>query len=93
MSPAPEPSREGEARVLWVVWIALIALTLGSYRLSMPGVAAAAGASAWLIGVAALKGHLIAGVFMELRRGPLVWAVLMSGFLVAEAALVIAILP
>jgi hypothetical protein len=46
-----------------------------------------------LLGFAALKSHLIAGVFMEMRRGPLAWAAVMSGFLLAETGLILAILP
>ena len=48
-------------------------------------------AAAGLLGFAALKSLLIAAVFMEMRHGPNVWAFVMSGFLLAEAALLFAI--
>lgn len=81
------------ARALLATWFALLALTLGSFWLADPSAPRAAGTTVWLLGFALLKSHLIAGVFMEMRRGPLAWAAVMSGFLLAEAALVVAILP
>jgi cytochrome c oxidase subunit IV len=81
-----------DARTLLVTWLLLFALTLGSFWLASsnrPG----AETTAWLLGFAALKSHLIAGVFMEMRRGPLAWAAVMSGFLLAETGLILAILP
>lgn len=92
MAPGHEAKRE--ARVLLVTWVALIASTVGSYWLSDPGAAATsrAGTAGWVLGFATLKGLLIAAVFMEMRHGPRVWAVAMGGFLLAEAALIFAIL-
>jgi len=51
------------------------------------------GATAWVLGFAALKSLLITSVFVEMRHGPLAWAIVMGGFLLAEAALILAILP
>jgi len=82
------------ARVLLVTWLGLISLTVGSFWLADAGVgplpiAATAGG---VLGLAVLKSHLIAGVYMEMGKGPRVWAFAMSGFLLAEAALVFVIL-
>lgn len=82
------------ARVLLVTWLGLVALTVGSFWLADAGarpipIAATAGG---VLGLAVLKSHLIAGVYMEMGRGPRLWALGMSGFLLAEAALVFAIL-
>jgi hypothetical protein len=81
-----------EARILTATWIVLVSLTVGSFWLADPSTRAS-GAAGWVIGFATLKSHVIAGVFMEMRRGPLVWAAVMSGFLIAEAALIIVVLP
>ncbi|MBW2316602.1 MAG: hypothetical protein JRH10_20760 [Deltaproteobacteria bacterium] len=51
------------------------------------------GATAWVLGFAALKSLLITSVFVEMRHGPLAWAIVMGGFLLAEAALILTILP
>ena len=92
MAPSREEKRE--ARVLLVTWVALIASTVGSFWLADAGAASTsrAGTVGWVLGFAALKSLLIAAVFMEMHRGPRVWAFVMSGFLLAEAALLVAIL-
>jgi len=85
-------TRRRQARALWVAWIGLVSLTLGSFWLAdahTPGAATAA----WVLAFAAAKGHVIAGVFMDMQRGPVVAAAAMSCFLLAEAALLFAILP
>jgi cytochrome c oxidase subunit IV len=89
------PSNHGarrDARTLLATWLALVALTLCSFSLADSS-SRALGATTWVLGFAALKGLLIASVFMEMRRGPRGWAALMGGFLLAEAALIAAILP
>lgn len=88
-----EVARPHGGRILVFTWLLLMTLTVGSYALSDPGRAAAAGATPWLLAFALLKSHLIAGVYMEMRHGPRVWLVLMSGFLIAEATLIWVVLP
>jgi len=80
-----------EARALAITWVVLVSLTLGSFWLADSSTPVR-GATAWVLGFAALKSHVIAGVFMEMRSGPLAAAAAMSGFLLAEAALVVMIL-
>ncbi len=81
-----------EARILTLTWVALVSLTLGSFWVADSN-APSSGATAWLLAIAALKSHIIAGIFMEMRWAPLASAAAMSGFLLAEAALIVAILP
>lgn len=83
-----------EARVLLITWVALIALSLGSFWLADAGAVSTsmAGTTGWVLGFAVLKSLLIAAVFMEMRHGPRVWAFGMSGFMLAEAALLFVIL-
>lgn len=81
-----------DARTLFVTWVVLVSLTLGSFWLSDSSAVTASGTIVWVLGFAALKSHLIIGVFMEMRRGPLAWVAMMSGFLLAEAALIVTIL-
>ena len=84
-----------DAWVLLVTWIALIASTVGSFWVADAGASpvSGAGTAGWVLGFAAVKGILITTVFMEMRHGPRVWAIGMCGFLLAEAALLFAILP
>jgi heme/copper-type cytochrome/quinol oxidase subunit 4 len=79
------------ARALLATWLFLIALTIGSFAWAGVGAAADSGTAAWVLGLAAVKAHLIAGTFMEMRRGPRAPAVVMSGFLLAEAAVIVAL--
>ena len=81
-----------ERRELGVTWLLLVSLTLGSFWVADTSTRSS-GAATWVLGFATLKSHAIAGIFMEMRRGPIVWALAMSGFLLAEAALILAILP
>ena len=91
---APIREKKREARVLLVTWVVLIAATVGSFLLADAGASpdSNAGTAGWVLGFAALKGLLIAAVFMEMWHGPRVWAFVMSAFLLAEAALLFAIL-
>jgi heme/copper-type cytochrome/quinol oxidase subunit 4 len=91
MVASPDETRR-DARLLLAVWIALVGLTLGSFWLADTGEPSASGATTWVLAFATLKSHLIAGIFMEMRRGPRAWAAVMSGFLLVEAALIVAIL-
>lgn len=81
-----------EARTLTLTWVALVSLTLGSFWVadsSSPN----SGATVWLLAIAVLKSHIIAGIFMEMRWAPRASAAAMSGFLLAEAALIVTIQP
>jgi hypothetical protein len=81
-----------DARTLLATWLLLMALTLGSFWLARSNVSNAE-ATAGLLGAAVLKSLLIASIYMEMRRGPVVWAAVMSGFLLGEAGLILVILP
>lgn len=85
-----DPGRGGW--ILLVAWLVLMTLTVGSYVLSDSARAPGTSAMPWLLSFAVLKGHLIAGIYMEMRRGPRVWLVLMSSFLIAEAVLIALVL-
>jgi len=89
---ASSADKTREARTLGVTWAVLVSLTLGSFWVADSSSVSSA-ATVWVLGFAALKSHVIAGVFMEMRRGPRAWAIAMSAFLLAEAALIVAILP
>ena len=90
----PGRDTKREARALLITWVALIALTSGTFWLAdaPAGSNSSAGTAGWLLGFAFLKSLLIASVFMEMRHGPRVWAVAMGGFLLFEAALLFAVL-
>ena len=45
----------------------------------------------WVLGIAALKAHFVAGFFMDLVHAPRIWLFLMSGFLVVQAGLIVAL--
>lgn len=81
-----------DARALLATWAALIALTMGSFWLA-DSHAVAAGATAGVLGFGVVKGLLIASVFMEMRRGPLAWLVVMWGFLIVEGLLLYVVSP
>ncbi|MBF2054748.1 MAG: cytochrome C oxidase subunit IV family protein [Candidatus Sericytochromatia bacterium] len=62
--------------LLNTLWLVLLGLTLGSYALAEGGLALLSGSHATrlILGIAALKALLIAGIFMELSRGfKLLW--------------------
>ena len=79
--------------VLVATWIVLVSITIASTWLPDSIGIASSVATKLTLGAALLKGHLIAGVFMEMHRGPIVWAVVMSAFLIAQSILLVAILP
>jgi caa(3)-type oxidase subunit IV len=81
-----------DARILAVVWLALMAFTLATWRIAEGGSWTGARAAALILGIAVAKCHLIAGVFMELRTAPRVWAVLMSFYLLALGGGLLALL-
>jgi len=79
-----------QARLLLGIWLALLALTAGSLWIADIDIAADAATAAVVLGIAALKAHLIAGVFMELLQAPRAWAITMSAFLVGLTGLLVA---
>ena len=85
------PQEQRHARALIVVWLVLMALTIGSFWLADVQALPSAATATWVLGIAVLKGHLVAGAFMELAHAPRVWALAMSAFLVALAALLVAL--
>ena len=90
MNPQPETKRE--AWLLLGCWIVLIALTIASFGFAEGHDDAngpRAATAALVLGLAAMKAHLIAGLYMELLRAPRAWAIAMSAYLVALAALLI----
>jgi len=103
-----ESAEKAEARVLFGCWLVLLALTAGSFGLAEGGMILGLGdepepdpargfhgswlAVAAVLGIAAIKAQLIAGVFMELIQAPRVWAVAMAGFIVSLAGVLILIL-
>ncbi len=85
------PHSRREARLLLAIWLLLLALTTGSFWIADLRVAPGAATAGLVLAIATLKAHLVAGVFMEMLRGPRAWAAVMSGFLVAQAALLVAL--
>ena len=87
--------KKREARILLVTYFVLIASTVGSFWLADAGAASTSrvGTTGWVLGFGAMKGLVIAGVFMEMRHGPRVWAFGMTGFLFSEAVLLTLVLP
>ena len=79
--------------VLYATWMLLVALTIGSSWLSESDGFTASVAIRLTLGAALVKGHLIAAIYMEMRSGPIVWAMVMSGFLIFQSILLVTILP
>jgi len=63
------------------IWLLLLALTGMTISIGETGLG-----GAWVIGlvmgIAALKGYLVSGFFMRLRRTRLLWRLLMLGWLI-----------
>jgi len=88
------PERVAKARlILFATWILLVGLTIGSVWLSESDNLTSIVVTRVTLGAALLKGHLIAGIYMEMRDGPIAWALAMSGFLVFQTTLLVVILP
>ncbi len=81
-------------RVRWllVTWAALLTLTAASYWIAEVQVGLGGASARLVLGIAVLKAHLIAGVFMEMLAAPRVWALAMSGFLLGLTGLLVALL-
>ena len=84
-------SEATHSRLLLVTWIFLLALTVGSYWISDVDDESGATTAIAVLGLATWKAHLVAGVFMEMRQAPRVWAAVMSGFLLALGGSLIAL--
>lgn len=80
---------------LLIVWVALVALTLGSFAIGIEqSERLAATATVVIIGVAMVKVRLIGLHFMDLRIAPRGLRVLFEGYVVAVfAALTVLALP
>ena len=92
MNTSPQPETKREAWILLACWVTLIALTIASFGFAeghddTDGPRAAT--AALVLGLAAIKAHLIAGLYMELLRAPRAWAIAMSAYLVALATLLV----
>jgi len=71
-----------EAGLLLLCWVILLALTFASYRFAETGGSGPRAATATLVlGIAAIKAHLIGALYMELIHAPRVWAIGMSAYL------------
>ena len=75
-----------------MVWLALMALTFGTWRIADGGAWTGASAAALILGIAVAKCHLIAGVFMELRTAPRLWAAVVSAYLLVLGGGLLALL-
>ena len=80
-----------DARLLFACWTFLLALTAGSFWIAEVDIGSHATTAGVVLGIAAVKAHLIAGVFMEMIQAPRAWAIALSGFLVALTGLLIAL--
>ena len=79
------------ARILLICWAFLLALTAGSFWLADVDIAPGAATAGIVLGIAALKAHLIVGFFMEMLQAPKAWAATMSLFLIALTGLLISL--
>jgi heme/copper-type cytochrome/quinol oxidase subunit 4 len=91
MSMTTRSRHRRDARFLFACWIFLLALTAGSFWIAEVDIASHVATAGVVLGIAALKAHLIAGVFMKMLQAPRAWAITLSGFLVAPAGLLIAL--
>ncbi|MBW2241153.1 MAG: cytochrome C oxidase subunit IV family protein [Deltaproteobacteria bacterium] len=83
----PEATERRSEWVLLATGCLLLALTAWSYWIAETGTT-----TAWFVlGIAVLKAHFIAGIFMELHAAPRVWAVSLSVFLFTLASVLIAL--
>ena len=83
--------RRNAPRLLFATWVFLLALTAGSFWIADVDSAAGSATAAVVLGIAALKAHLIAGLFMEMLQAPRAWAIAMSVFLVSLAGSLVAL--
>jgi cytochrome c oxidase subunit IV len=91
MNVTPRSDHRRDARLLFATWVFLLALTAGSFWVADVDSAAGTATASVVLGIAALKAHLIAGVFMEMLQAPRAWAIVMSVFLISLAGSLVAI--
>ena len=70
------------------VWLLMLAATLATWALGEGGVAGTA-AVLLMLGLACLKGVLVILDFMELRHAPLLWRILLLGWLAIVTVLIV----
>ncbi|MDE2599874.1 MAG: cytochrome C oxidase subunit IV family protein [Rhodocyclaceae bacterium] len=70
------------------VWLVMLAATLTTWALGSSG-ATGTWAVLVMLGLACLKGVLVILDFMELRHAPLLWRILLLGWLTLIAALIV----
>ena len=85
------PEERRTAGLLLATGLILIAMTAGSFWIADLRAAPAAATAGLVLGIAALKAHLVAGVFMEMLHAPRAWAVVMSAFLLLQTAILVAL--
>ena len=91
MTTTSRPREKRAAQRLLATGLFLIAMTAGSYWIADGRAGPAAATAGLVLGIAALKAHLVAGVYMEMLQAPRAWAVVMSVFLVFQALMLIAL--
>jgi len=69
-------------------WLALIVATLITWYLGEVGAAGTAAIVA-MLGIAFVKGRLVILDFMELRGAPLIWRLLLEGWLLLVSGLIL----
>lgn len=69
-------------------WLILLAATAATWWLGEMG-AAGTGAIVAMLLIACIKGRLIALDFMELRHAPLLWRILLEGWLLLVSSLIL----
>lgn len=84
-SPSGRAPRPAKGRLTWT-WCLLLLATLLTWQLGESGLAGRP-AVLVLLGIAVAKGWGITEQFMELRHGPLLWRLLIGGWVVVMALL------
>jgi hypothetical protein len=79
------------ARILIVGWLVLLGLTAGSFWISDADGGAVSATALAVLGLATLKAHFVAGLFMEMLHAPRIWAIAMSAFLLMLGGALIAL--
>jgi heme/copper-type cytochrome/quinol oxidase subunit 4 len=88
MTTRSDPRRD--TRLLLLNLAVLLALTAGSFWIADVDVAPHAATAGVVLGIAVLKAHLVAGIFMEMLQAPRAWAIVMSVFLLSLTGLILA---
>ncbi len=71
-----------------IVWLILVAATLVTFELGEHG-ATGTVALAVILGLAWIKGQLVISDFMELRHAPLLWRLVVGGWLCVVVAVIV----